>query len=311
MSRPAQPARTRRTPLSQEAAGGGLAALASLQFGAVVVLGKVVSRTDLSTVSMLAIRFAIAAAVLAGVLRVIGHPLGAARREGLALAGLGVAGYAVEATLFFAAIRHGTASAVTLLFFTYPVLVALLLAALGRGIPGSLVGGALVTAVAGAAIVVASSGGLDISGVGVALALGSAAVFACYLVVAELTVKQTRPTTSALWISSSAAAVLFALSFLAGEASAPADGQTWGRVAAMGVATGGAFFCLFAALQRLGAVRTAIVSAMEPLAAAALAVVFLGEPVRAGTLLGGALILAGAVAASAARRVPRAEPPIP
>jgi drug/metabolite transporter (DMT)-like permease len=69
----------------------------------------------------------------------------------------------------------------------------------------------------------------------------------------------------------------------------------------MGVATSGAFVCLLGALQRIGAVRTAIVSATEPLAAAVLGFVFLGETVSFGTALGGALILAAAVIASVAR----------
>jgi drug/metabolite transporter (DMT)-like permease len=69
--------------------------------------------------------------------------------------------------------------------------------------------------------------------------------------------------------------------------------------------------CLLGALQRIGAVRTAIVSATEPLSAAFLGWVFLGESVSVGTALGGALILAGAVAASLARAATRQEQQIP
>jgi len=76
----------------------------------------------------------------------------------------------------------------------------------------------------------------------------------------------------------------------------------------MAAFTAGAFVCLFAGLRRLGAVRTSIVAATEPLAAAALAVIFLSERLHAGTVLGGLLILAGAIAASIARQGPAAEP---
>jgi drug/metabolite transporter (DMT)-like permease len=65
------------------------------------------------------------------------------------------------------------------------------------------------------------------------------------------------------------------------------------------------------ALQRIGAVRTAIVSATEPLSAALLGYLYLGESVSAGTAAGGALILVGAVLASLARAVTPREQQIP
>jgi hypothetical protein len=80
----------------------------------------------------------------------------------------------------------------------------------------------------------------------------------------------------------------------------------------MGLASAGAFFCLFAGLRLIGAVRAAIVAALEPLSTAALSFVFLDEPLRAGTLAGGALILAGATAAGVARRAePEPETAVP
>jgi drug/metabolite transporter (DMT)-like permease len=58
-------------------------------------------------------------------------------------------------------------------------------------------------------------------------------------------------------------------------------------------------------------VRTSIISATEPLSAALLGFLFLGESVSAGTALGGALILAGAVIASLARAATPQEQQIP
>src|SRR5207248_1507351 len=91
--------------------------------------------------SMLAIRFGIAAVLLVAALVVRRELPAPAAGERIPLAALGVAGYAVEATLFFLALEHGQAAAVTLLFFTYPVIVALASWALGRGAPGWLLGG--------------------------------------------------------------------------------------------------------------------------------------------------------------------------
>ena len=102
-----------------DALGSGLIVVGSLQFGGVVVLGKIVTDGGLPVPAYLAIRFAAAAVLAAVALAATRQPLAAARREGWRLLLLGMAGYGVEAGLFFAALRHGSAATATLLFFTF------------------------------------------------------------------------------------------------------------------------------------------------------------------------------------------------
>jgi drug/metabolite transporter (DMT)-like permease len=291
--------------------GGAFIGLASLQFGSVVVLGKIVTDHGLPVPSFLALRFLIAAALLSVALSVVRQPLLAAPGERIPLALLGVAGYAVEAGLFFAAVRHGSAAAVTLLFFTYPVWVALVAFATGKGLPGWLLGGALLAAVGGAALVVLSSGGLDITTAGILFAFGSAFSFALYLTIVDVVLKRTNALTGSMWVSAAAGSALAVFAPLSGSAGLPQGAAQWASVIGTAAFTAGAFVCLFAGLRRLGPVRTSIVAATEPLAATTLAVIFLHEQLRAGTVGGGMLILAGAVAASLARRQPTGEPPVP
>ena len=52
---------------------------------------------------------------------------------------------------------------------------------------------------------------------------------------------------------------------------ATAGSKTWAEITGMGLATAGAFVCLFLGLRRLGPVRTSIVAAAEPLATTVLA----------------------------------------
>jgi drug/metabolite transporter (DMT)-like permease len=293
-----------------ETLGGALIGLAALLFGMVVVLGKVVER-QLAVPSMLAIRFGVAAVLLTGALALRRDSILPVRGERLRLAALAVMGYAFEATLFFLALRHGQAAAVTLLFFIYPVLVALAWWAMGRGAPGWLLGASLVCASTGAALVVLASGGLAISGLGVLFALGSSLAFSAYLILADMVLKNTPPLAGSMWVSAWAAIGLGVYAALTGQGDAPGDAAQWLRLVGMGAATAGAFVCLFAGLLRLGPVRTAIVAAAEPLAAAILAAVFLGEAIRASVAFGGILILVAAVAASLARAEAPREPPVP
>lgn len=292
-----------------DALGSGLIALGSLQFGGVVVLGKIVTDGGLPVPAYLAVRFAVAAVLLAAALVVTGQRLAAARGEGWRLAVLGMAGYGLEAGLFFAALRHGSAATTTLLFFTYPVIVTLLVAATGRGLPGGLVVAALCSSVTGAALVVLAGHGLVISGVGVLFALAAALVFSLYLLGVNAVLHRTNSLTGSMWVSAAAAVALAAAATVSGTGARPVGLAQWGPVLGSGVFTAGAFVCLLAGVRRIGPVRAAIVGSTEPLAASVLAVIFLRESLGAATMVGGTLILAGALAASLARRDRPTDPP--
>jgi drug/metabolite transporter (DMT)-like permease len=291
--------------------GGVLAAAASLQFGAIVVIGRRVLERGMTVESMLAFRFGTAALLLVIVLVALRRPLLAAPGERAGTAALAVFGYSVESSFFFTAARHGTVAAATLLFFTYPVFVTLGAWLFGRRSPARLTLVALVCAVAGAAIVAGTGAGLSIETTGVVFALAAAGTYSAYLVGADLVLRRTHPLTSAMWVSAGASAGLFAFSAVAGRYTSPTIALDWWSLLAMGAASAGAFVCLMGALQRIGAVRTAIVSATEPLAAAFLAYVFLDETVGGGTALGGGLILVAAVVASLARGATPREQQIP
>jgi drug/metabolite transporter (DMT)-like permease len=289
--------------------------LASLQFGVVVVLGRIVTDgpKGMPVPGMLAIRFGVAAVILLGTLAVLHRPAMPARGERVPLAVLAIAGYAVEASLFFLAVQHGEAAAVTLLFFTYPIMVTAGSMALGQGAPGRVVLASLAAAVAGSALVILGGGGLAIETIGVVFALAAALVYSCYLLGVDRVLKATEPLAGAMWVSLFASLGLALYSAVTGNIQAPDGLRQWAPLVGMGAATAGAFVCLFAGLRRLGPVRTAVVAATEPLAATVLAFLFLDEPIRPGVVGGGVLILAGAIAASLARAAPptRAEPEIP
>lgn len=283
--------------------GGALAAAASLQFGVVVVLGKRVLERGMTVESMLAMRFGTAALFLVVALVLLRRPLLAVPGERLGLALLALFGYAVEASFFFTAAKHGTAAAATLLFFTYPVFVTIGTWFLGRGAPAGPTLLALFLAIAGAALVAGTGAGLSIETIGVVFALAAALTYSAYLVGTDVVLRRTGPLTSALWVSAGASFGLFVSSTVTGRLTAPTIAADSWSILAMGLATAGAFVCLLGALQRVGAVRTAIISATEPLSAALLGFLYLDETVTWGVAIGGAMILSGAVLASLARKV--------
>jgi drug/metabolite transporter (DMT)-like permease len=291
--------------------GGAWAALASLLFGAIVVWGKQLLERGIEVDTMLTIRFGIGALVLFVALLWSRRPLLAEPGERVGLGLLALFGYAVEATFFFSAAEHGTAAAVTLLFFTYPVFVTLWTWLIGGRPPTRRTVMALACAVVGAAVVVGTGAGLAIERIGVAFALGAAVTYSGYLTGADFVLRRTNALTSAMWVSAGASLGLFLYSNAVGHWRLPEGAAEWGPLVGMGLASGGAFFFLMAAVQRIGAVRTAIISAIEPLAASLLAYVFLDELVTLGVAIGGVLILVGAVMASIARAATPQEQQIP
>ena len=298
-------------PARHDLFGGLSAAASAILFGAIIIWGRYVLERGIPVETMLSIRFAIGALVLTTAILIMRRPVLAEPGERLRLVLLALFGYAIEASIYFTATQHGTVATVTLLFFTYPVFVTMWAWAFGGRLPARLTIIALMCAVGGAAVVVGTGTGLEIDGVGVLLALATAVTYSAYLTGADLLIKRTNALTSAMWVSAGASIGLFVFANAVGHWQVPSGAAEWGPLVGMGLASGAAFFFLMEALNRIGAVRTAIVSAMEPLAAAVLGFMFLDESVTLGVAAGGLLILAGSVLASLARTPTPQEQQIP
>jgi drug/metabolite transporter (DMT)-like permease len=296
----------RATDRRGELIGSGLCALMAILFAFVVIFGKQVQEGRLPF-TFLSIRFAGQSVLLMGLIVVLGRPLVPEHGERLALALAGTVGYGSESAFYFTALNHGSAATVTLLFYTYPVWVMLVTMTLDRKAPPAALFGALGLALAGSAMVVLGGGGGDIETTGIVLAICTSLAYSAYLIGTDRTVKRTDPLAAAAWLGAGAAVanVVYAMAF--GAVVVPSAGSWW-RLAAMAVFSAGAFAAMLAGLQLVGAVRNAIIGVMEPLTVAILAAAFLNEPLTIPVVVGGTLILGGAVIASLIRTTRTAEP---
>ena len=104
---------------------------------------------------------------------------------------------------------------------------------------------------------------------------------------------------SAVIMSGSAAliaAIVAARTLLGHGIALPTDRIGWGAVGAAAiVSTVIAVSTFFAGLARLGAARASVVSTLEPVVTVVLAMALLGERMAPIQVLGGALVLAGAL----------------
>lgn len=305
MSQPETPSR-RATDHRGELAGSLASVAMAVLFAFVVILGKDVQAGNLPFV-MLALRFGGQSLLLFGALALLRRPLLPDPGERLALAVAGTVGYGSEAAFYFTALNHGSAAAITLLFYTYPVWVMLITIALDRRAPQRTLFVALGLAISGSAMVILGSGEAQIEGVGILLALGTSLVYTSYLVGTDRHVRTTDPLTAATWLGLGACVANVVYAFAFGATTLPAA-EDWWLIVGMSVFSAGAFAGMLAGLQLVGAVRNAIIGVLEPLTVAILAYLFLDEPVTAAVAIGGALILGGAILAMTIRSTRTVEP---
>jgi drug/metabolite transporter (DMT)-like permease len=272
-------------------------------FGAMGVFGKRAYDEGATVGTLLAVRFAVAGLVLGGAAVATGALRGLARRDVLLAAGLGAIAYSAQAGAYFAALARIDAGFLSLLVYTYPAIVAVAAAMLGRERAGRRTVAALALSSAGLVLVVAGAGAGALDPLGTALGLTAAGVYAAYVLVSEHVAQRLGPLALAALVCAGAAATLTLGAAATGELR-PADvtpaGLGW-LVAIALVSTVGALALFFTGLPLVGPTAASILSTAEPVTAVVLAFAVLGDTLGPVQLVGGALVLAAATLLTLAR----------
>lgn len=284
----------RRATADFAIAGGG-----AVVYGSTVLFSRVVAKNGLGPVTALVVRFGIAGILLLCVLAARRRPLLPPEGERVRAVSLGFL-YVFESTCFFLALEHGTAGAVTLLFYVYPAVVTAVELLLRAIAPQRSVFAAITLSTAGAVGVAVGGGSVSIAPVGIAFAMGSVACFTCYALASARLLHRTDALTAAAWTAIGATVGMLVVGVASGQLRAL--GPSLPPLLANGVATATAFTLFFVAIGRLGASRTSVVMTLEAVSAVVLTAIFLGEAVQPLEALGGVAVLAGAAIASFAGR---------
>jgi len=271
-----------------------LCLLSAAGFGAMAILAKDAYAAGVGVVTLLALRFTLATALLWAV----AVARGAARlprRTLLAALGLGVAGYSAQAGAFFGALERIDASLASLLLYAYPALVFMGALVLGREQLSARKLAALALALLGAALVLAGAGAGSPDPLGVALALLAAVAYTAYILTADTTVRGADPFAVAAGVTTGAAATLLVVALCSRSLDLAVSAHGWADAAALAlVSTVLPVTAFLLGLERVGAATASIVSTVEPVVTVTLAVALLGERLGPAQALGGALVL-GAV----------------
>lgn len=274
-------------PRRRRLLGIGLALLSATSFGVMPVLAKIAYDDGAEPIAVLTVRFALAAAVLLVLARLRRDRLPRGRAAG-ALVGLGAIGYVGMSLCYFFALERISAGLTALLLYFYPALVVVLGALLLRRRPRPVVLAIVGVATVGTVLTIGPVQGGQTPGV--LLGLGSALLYATYILLSSR-VSGVTPIASAATVLSAGAVVMGALAALTRPAF-PTEGAAW--LALAGVALLGgvvAVTTFFAALALIGPADTSVVSTVEPVVSIAVAGFVLGERLGPVQVAGGVVVL--------------------
>jgi len=272
-----------------------------LLFGLTVVLQAFLVRDGIAPSAAVGARYLVAGLVCLGIVRLTRRSLVPARGEWQAAVLLGAVVYGLQAILFYAALGHGSVASVSLLFYTYPVLVLMASLALRQVSWSWAAGSSAALSAGGAAAVVGFGRQVSIDREGVAMALGSAACVAVFLLANNRLIPHTPALVSAAWVSFGVALSTLVVAAARGELYLFST-RSWLILVAAGAATGLGTAGMYRTLTALGPPSTSVLLSLQTVVAITGSALLLGEPVLLGQVAGGVGILAAIALAAWGRR---------
>jgi drug/metabolite transporter (DMT)-like permease len=275
--------------------GIALCLLSAVGFGAMAIFAKEAFASGVTLLTVLALRFLLAALVFWVVVIARGTPL-PPRRVLLTGLALGAGGYAAQAGLYFGALTRIDASLTSLLLYLYPVLVFVGAVVLRREHVTARRVGALGLASAGTALVLLGGSLGAVDGLGLTMAIGAAVVYAVYILVADRAVGRVDPLMLAALVMTGASASMLGAGVVGGGLHLGFAAAGWGWIAALSLgSTVLAVTAFFVGLREVGPATASIVSTVEPAVTVGLATIIFGEALGAGQIAGGVLVLGAVV----------------
>jgi len=282
--------------------GVSFAVLAAVGFSAKAILVKMAYFDRVDAITLLALRMVFAAPffVAAALWARSSHTEPLARRDWLAVLGLGLVGYYLSSFLDFLGLQYISAGLERLILFLYPTLTVILAALLQRRAIGGKVLVAMALSYGGILLVFLHDVGMSRGSVvvGASLVFASTLSYSVYLVGAGHAIARigaSRFTAYAMIVACGASLVQFGATHSLASLDLPV--RVYGLAVAMAIfSTVLPVFLLSAGIRRIGSGHTSLIGSIGPVATIYLAHVFLNESIAPQQLMGSMLVLAGVVA---------------
>ncbi len=254
-------------------------AASGASYGLIPLFSLPLLRQGVDFDSLLFYRYAIAAALLGIITRLQGRDFALRRGEVPFIAALGVL-FSASSILMFIAFDYMPTGLVSTMFFIYPILVAVIMAAAygermtwGRS-------ASLALAIGGIALLYLAGGEMRFSTTGLALTFGAALTYAAYIIIVNKSrVRSLRGSKVAFWSLVTGAAVFFARTGFGSRLQAVPTAEAWGLVLLLAIVpTVVSCTSLVISVKYIGSTATSILGALEPVTAVVCGTLVFAEP---------------------------------
>ena len=279
--------------MNEKAKGYLLAVIAAASYGMNPLFALPLYADGMDTDSVLFFRYLFAIPMLAVMLRTRrGNDFHLRGKDVLPLVVMGIL-VALSSLTLFEAYNYIDAGIASTILFVYPIMVALIMAALYKEKVTLQTGLCLLLALSGIAMLYQGGDGVTLSLTGTLLVLASALSYALYIVGVNRPGLKEMPTLKVTFYVLLFGISLFIVRIWTNDAiSLPTRWWLWGNLVALGLfPTAISFLCTTSAIQRIGSTPTAILGALEPLTAIFFGITLFGERLTARDCMGITLIL--------------------
>lgn len=281
------------------------AALAAASYGTNPVFAIPLYEHGMNPNTVLLFRYLFSLPILACMVLFRGYSLKLNRKEVLPLAFLGIMMGISSLTLFesYNYLNSGIAST---LLFVFPVMVALIMTLFFHEKFRMTTGICLIIMGLGLIMLIDTSNGAKISGIGIGLVMISALTYAINLVMTNVSkTVQSIPTSKLLFWELAFGSFVFIILLCSGTSFTPvSQPNDWINLWALAILpTALSLSCTTLAIRCIGSTPTAIFGALEPVTAVVLSILILGQSITPRELGGGLLIILATTLIIAADRI--------
>lgn len=272
--------------------GIGMIVISASAFSLSLVTANLAYREGIDVHTSNAARFLLASGLLGTLVRLSGRAFprpGYTRAVGLVL---GIPIFACSYG-YLGATQYIPVSLAVLIFYSSPLLVALLARFVDREAITARKVIALLMAFAGLGLALKVDPAQPVDGRGVGLAFLAAMGAACLVMISHRGMQHADAQRLNLYGLASASVLFVLFALLQGGPTLPASGSGWVKLGVTSLALAVGYVTLFAGIRAIGPVFASMLMNLEPLITIGMAVVWIGEDLTTAQVQGAGLVLGG------------------
>lgn len=275
--------------------------LSAASFALIPIFAIYAYDSGVSTTTLLFLRFAFASIIFFAYIFLKMKDWKITKRQIVFLILLGGILYTIQSTLYFSSVKYIPASLAAILLYLYPIFVAILSFVVNKETPSRNIIISITLSLIGIILVLGSPKG-HISLIGILFAGGSAVVYSVYILIGDRVTKQLSPMITCGFISLFSALSLFIGGTVTHTISFHFGRMGWIMAICVAVfCSVVAMFTFFAGMNIIGPTKASILSMIEPVVTFLLSTILFHDKMSAIQLLGGVIVLLGAVLVVLAR----------